>query len=127
MTERSGMSRRQALTAGGMAAVAPLLTATRQATKQSASLQQSGWRWCHKCQGLWYGSAGSACPATGAHESTGSGNYILTYGSGSGQPGWRWCHKCQGLWYGSNSTGGACPATGAHESGGSVNYILNYL
>ena len=29
---------------------------------------QGGWRYCHKCQGLWMGlNANSACPATGEH------------------------------------------------------------
>jgi hypothetical protein len=41
---------------------------------------QVGWRWCHKCQGLFYGPnvKKSVCPAGGAHDSTGSGNYELT-------------------------------------------------
>ena len=38
---------------------------------------QGGWRWCHKCQGLWMGlNASSVCPATGgAHSKQGSGEY----------------------------------------------------
>jgi len=41
------------------------------------SRQQEHWRWCHKCQGLFFGENASVskCPAGGAHEATGSGDY----------------------------------------------------
>jgi hypothetical protein len=45
------------------------------------SRQQENWRWCHKCQGLFFGENASVskCPAGGAHEATGgkvpSGDY----------------------------------------------------
>lgn len=41
---------------------------------------QSGWNWCAKCQGLFYGPrvTESACPRGGTHEDNGSGNYTLT-------------------------------------------------
>jgi len=42
---------------------------------------QSNWRWCHKCQGLFF--AGNAttgkCPAGGGHQNVGSGNYSLPH------------------------------------------------
>lgn len=40
---------------------------------------QSGWRWCHKCQGLFYGPSegSSVCPAGEHHDSTGSYDYSL--------------------------------------------------
>src|SRR4051812_29122967 len=39
---------------------------------------QNNWRWCHKCQGLFFGgNPGSHCPAGGAHDKTGSGDYLL--------------------------------------------------
>ena len=45
---------------------------------------QPGWRWCSKCQGLFYGGLGSArmgvCPAGGTHVNTASYNYFLFYG-----------------------------------------------
>lgn len=44
---------------------------------QRASLQ-GDWTWCHKCQGLFFKDhPGSRCPAGGAHEDKGSGNYRL--------------------------------------------------
>jgi peptidase M23-like protein len=41
-------------------------------------LGEQGWRWCNKCQGLWFPSlAISDCPADGVHTAAGSGNYVL--------------------------------------------------
>ena len=46
--------------------------------------RQSEWRWCNKCQGMFYGAgvAASSCPTGGTHappEQTGSWNYSLPY------------------------------------------------
>ena len=87
---------------------------------------QAGWRWCHKCQGLFFGpNPGSHCPAGGAHENVGSANYSLRNQNAlaPGQHGWRWCHKCQGLYFAGNP-GSHCPAGGAHDSAGSADYSL---
>ena len=39
---------------------------------------QGQWRWCHQCQGMWFGANG-VCPAPGTagHSLAGSGNYHL--------------------------------------------------
>ena len=87
---------------------------------------QSNWRWCHKCQGLFFaGNPGSHCPAGGAHDQTGSGNYFLVQNASTypGQSNWRWCHKCQGLFFAGNP-GSHCPAGGPHDKTGSGNYVL---
>jgi len=41
---------------------------------------QKNWRWCHKCQGLFYGpnEAESHCPAGGTHDGSQSGDYEIT-------------------------------------------------
>ena len=60
---------------------------------------QLNWRWCHKCQGMYFaGNPGSHCPAGGAHDLVGSGNYHIPHDMKVpyGQANWRWCHKCQG-------------------------------
>ena len=65
----------------------------------------ANWRWCHKCQGLYFaGNPGSHCPAGAAHDSTGSGDYTLINQSplAIGQHQWNWCHKCQGLFFAGN-------------------------
>jgi hypothetical protein len=90
---------------------------------------QPNWRWCSKCQGLFYaGLSGSVCPAGGSgHSSVASGNYSLHVTTADTQENWRWCYKCQGIFYAGNS-GSVCPAGGAHvKTGGSTpsgNYIL---
>jgi hypothetical protein len=87
---------------------------------------QDNWRWCHKCQGLYYaGNPGSVCPAGGAHDHTGSGNYdiVQNWPAAPGQSNWRWCHKCQGMYFAGNP-GSHCPAGGAHDQTGSGDYKL---
>ena len=96
---------------------------------------QSNWRWCNKCQGLFFGGdqAESNCPAGGTHADpaqSGSGNYSLPHNappSPNRQSEWRWCNKCQGLFYGPGATMSSCPAGGIHSpqaQSGSGNYSL---
>lgn len=85
---------------------------------------QPDWRWCNKCQGMFFGgNPGSKCPAGGAHVKTGSGNYSMGNNAPAahGQADWRWCNKCQGMFFGGNP-GSKCPAGGAHSKTGSGNY-----
>jgi hypothetical protein len=97
----------------------------RNATTTPAN-HQSGWRWCNKCHGLWFGpnQAASTCPEGGTHSLTGSGNYSLAFNAGAGQANWRWCNKCQGLWFGPNQAASTCPEGGTHSQAGSGNYRL---
>ncbi len=93
---------------------------------------QPDWRWCHKCQGLFFSGGQSSvgsCPAGGQHEKGVSGNYNLAHNSpvALGQPDWRWCHKCQGLFFsGGQEHVGSCPAGGQHEKGVSGMYTLGH-
>ncbi|MBL8041002.1 MAG: matrilysin family metalloendoprotease [Chthonomonas sp.] len=88
---------------------------------------QSNWRWCNKCQGLFFGgNPNPKCPAGGEHDKTGSGNYSLLHNSSAAagqQSNWRWCNKCQGLFFGGNPNP-KCPAGGDHVKIGSGNYSL---
>ncbi|MDR7476070.1 MAG: hypothetical protein QN175_13845 [Armatimonadota bacterium] len=89
---------------------------------------QPNWRWCSKCQGLFF--AGSAtlgrCPAGGSHDGATSGNYSLTQNAPAapGQSSWRWCQKCEGLFFGGNPSPGVCPAGGSHDGSRSGDYGL---
>jgi hypothetical protein len=88
---------------------------------------QRNWRWCSKCQGLWFaGDSPGRCPAGGAHRKQGSGNYSLVRDAAiaPGQTNWRWCSKCQGLWFAGKPSQGRCPAGGTHVKTGSGNYTL---
>jgi len=112
--------------------VAPLGASEAGAQVMPAGCVQEGWRWCHKCQGMFYGHASSGlgvCPAGGAHETTGSGNYYQRVGTDIAnvqQGGWSWCAKCQGFFYSRASAGaggmGFCPAGGTHIKTGSGAY-----
>jgi RNA polymerase subunit RPABC4/transcription elongation factor Spt4 len=110
--------------AGGVA-VAPAISLLL-GTAPGAEIYQSDWRWCHKCQGLFFaGNPGSVCPAGGPHEKTVSWDYRLVVNSSraAGQSDWRWCHKCQGLFFAGNP-GSVCPAGGPHEKTVSWDYRL---
>ncbi len=96
---------------------------------------QGGWRWCHKCAGMWYAdSSFGACPVGGAHSSLSSGDYVLTVSNVSNNPlfeegNWRWCHKCNGLWFTGMPAKGVCPGWKenlgeSHEEVGSGPYVL---
>lgn len=93
---------------------------------------QEGWRWCNKCQGMFYGLASASqgglghCPAGGAHVTTGSGFYYQRVAgtiANVQQGGWSWCAKCMGFFYSSASSGmGPCPAGANHINAGSAGY-----
>ena len=90
------------------------------------SSNQSDWRWCNKCQGLFFSTSG-VCPAGGSHADptvSGSLNYVLPHDTDGDQSGWHFCSKCQGLFFGDS---GVCPAGGTHSdpaTSGSYNYVL---
>lgn len=49
----------------------------------SAGEPQSGWRWCKKCEGLWFAAGGAErkgkCPAGDGHDDADSGQYALAH------------------------------------------------
>ena len=87
---------------------------------------QDGWRWCKKCQALFFGGhQHGVCPAGGAHDPSASGGYTLVWESPYQEPqrNWRWCRKCEGLFH----TGlgmGVCPAGGTHDMSASAHYSV---
>ena len=106
---------------------AELLAAEQsEAAPSGSGTTQAGWRWCRKCQGLAFAAGTpSVCPVDGAHDHSGSGDYLLVLDdpSAPGQSEWRWCRKCQGLAFGLNQPS-VCPAGGAHDHTQSGNYTL---
>src|SRR5688572_16210239 len=89
---------------------------------------QRNWRWCRKCQALFfYGHPGtSRCPAGDAHDPTGSGRYTPFFeapGYGAPQSGWRWCFKCSAMFYGANA-GSVCPVDTEHDKSTSLEYFM---
>lgn len=91
--------------------------------------RQRLWRWCNKCQGLFFcgNNTFGVCAAGGGHECLGSDDYSLVYNDRSvqGQRDWQWCRKCQGLAFAGSSSPGKCPAGGAHDHTGSLDYVID--
>jgi hypothetical protein len=122
------MERRHFLKVAGLAAVGVVGIPVGAAAAEN----QAGWRWCKKCEGLWFADGGDSrkgkCPAGENHDTTDSGNYLLTQNEddAAGQQGWRWCKKCEGLWFadGGETRKGKCPAGGSHEDTDSGKYTL---
>ena len=100
--------------------------------------RQNDWRWCNKCQGLFYGSGvmNSQCPAGGTHSPAWqslSGDYSIVHNGSLGtssENDWRWCNKCQILFFGKNTAISRCPAGGTHSpasQSGSSDYVLELI
>jgi hypothetical protein len=95
-----------------------------------SSAQQGDWRWCHKCEGLFFAGHPSKgrCPADrGSHDASQSGHYAVLLDDGKGneraQNSWRWCHKCEGLFFAGHPSKGRCPADGgSHDASQSGAY-----
>jgi hypothetical protein len=96
---------------------------------------QSGWRWCKKCEGLWFADGGAdrkgKCPAGDGHDDADSGKYTLVHNDdeAAGQQDWRWCKKCEGLWFagGGPDRPGKCPAKDGHDATDSGQYTLAHV
>lgn len=122
------MERRHFIKVAGLAAVGafgiPICT--------EATESQAGWRWCKKCEGLWFSVGGDErkgkCPAGENHDTADSGSYVVIQNDENvpGQQGWRWCKKCEGLWFagGGDERKGKCPAGKHHDATDSGNYVL---
>src|SRR6202158_4883564 len=105
-----------------------------QAPSVPAECAQEGWRWCVKCEGMFYAKASAGkgvCPAGGKHDDSASGKYAAVFGEDGKDPsgqlyqqgGWRWCVKCEGMFYARASAGkGVCPAGGKHDDSASGKY-----
>jgi hypothetical protein len=96
--------------------------------------QQGGWRWCHKCEGLFFagGSSQGVCPADQhTHDASQSGHYAVVFDDGAapavGQIHWRWCYKCEGFFFAGNPSQGVCPSDNKpHDASKSGKYQLEF-
>ncbi|MFG1921747.1 hypothetical protein [Cryptosporangium sp. NPDC048952] len=125
LVTRSKLSRRALL--GGSAAIGFSAVLIGNAQPAAATEYQSGWRWCRRCQGLFYGGGinDSRCPTGGRHTAVDSWNYIVPFVDVPGlQRNWRWCRKCQGMFFSGNANTGVCPAGGGHDDYQSFDYRI---
>jgi hypothetical protein len=129
-----GLNRRELLWSSALLGSSALLfssTATAQNHCELPIGAQGGWRYCHRCKGLFYSPSGAragACPAgLGGHDASLSYNYALSHGycpNEYSQNGWRWCRKCQGIAY-ATSPAGRCAAGNRHDHRDSFNYLMS--
>ncbi|GAA3236291.1 hypothetical protein GCM10010532_074600 [Dactylosporangium siamense] len=99
-----------------------------------ARASQSGWRWCAKCEGLWFNgdTSISDCPTGGQHVHSASGHYTLrfSYEGGGGQDNWWYCWMCLGMWFHTpgSTRFGRCPGNnhgeGSHDKDWRNSYRL---
>jgi len=107
---------------------APVYAQPQVSNRCSATNKQAGWRWCSRCQVLWYAlynNSTGVCAAGGGHNFQGSGQYHSPLHSGTGcngQSGWKWCCRCMAMFYGAAVS--VCPAGGAHDQSGSGDYTM---
>jgi hypothetical protein len=87
-------------------------------------MDQPGWRWCSRCQGLFRsGIDPSLCAVkTGDphHDGSTSGAYVLEINGPArpnSQPQWSCCTRCASLFYGPGASSSVCPAGGGHAAG----------
>jgi len=144
MVDQPGLNRRRLLRGGllagiGAATVGSGLLLTPSAAYAGTMVRQEGWRWCKKCQGLFYFGTRfdphfGRCPAGDVHTITDSLRYSVLgdttepwaeYEIDGQQFGWRHCRKCMGLSYIKNGVG-RCPASGSHDHTGSYGYYPFY-
>jgi hypothetical protein len=97
------------------------------------SAQQGSWRWCHKCQGIFFTGNPSqgVCPTDNqSHDASQSGHYAIVLDDGAstvGQTNWRWCQKCQGFFFAGNVSLGVCPRDHqSHDASQSGKYQLEF-
>ena len=87
---------------------------------------QHYWRWCSKCQGMFYAGHGTGtCSSGGGHDPDASGDYSLAQNVGESgrENNWRWCNKCQGLFFAGHGSG-VCPQEGGHDKTSSGDYSI---
>lgn len=88
---------------------------------------QDHWRWCGKCQGLFF-AGGGGCVDGESHVLAGS-EYALGLGLAGGQSHWKHCGKCQRLaFHDGTRPAGACSVGGAgsrHDHMSSGSYALH--
>jgi hypothetical protein len=111
------------------------------------SARQGGWRYCPRCQGMFFspnGAHSGQCPARSIpiieqtvggphhrpHDASASGHYAIFFDDGLsnlGQQNWRFCHKCQGLFFFGDAGGGVCPADHRpHDASRSGRYQMQF-
>lgn len=121
-------SKRRLLQLGGSVFI---LGATGSLSRAIASLTVSKdrpyWRFCNKCQVMFYTDADSnSCAAGGTHVPQGY-QFRLPFDApetSTVQRNWRSCNKCQAMFFNGYQKKGSCPAGGGHVADNTFRYSL---
>lgn len=125
-TGRPGSRRRMLAWLGGTA-IAVVLASTAGVVLHRPATTQSGWRFCQKCQALFFDGdqRKGKCAAGGSHDEAGF-NFTLTHDTvAEGQRDWRSCTKCSTLFFDGYQKKGVCAAGDAH-TGANFNFIVTH-
>jgi hypothetical protein len=93
------------------------------ASARAAEATQDNWRFCDKCNVLFFNGAGNKgrCPGGGGHNAQGL-DFVLPYGNlpevPNAQINWRFCDKCFAMFWDGIPNKGRCPAGGGHHAQG---------
>ena len=90
---------------------------------------QHDWRFCNKCNGLFYNGYADkgVCPGGGSHVAQGF-SFVLPFNTApkaDTQKDWRFCGKCKVMFFDGYPTKGRCPAGGGHSAMGD-NFVLHH-
>jgi hypothetical protein len=107
-----------------------------QLTKAAPKTQnsQDKWRWCHKCEGLFFhgNKSDGRCPAGGLHSGSFSEDYQIQFAAtaskkvvvGGSLAEILWCFKCEGMYVNFGANFGSCPGVGEHTRFSSGSYFI---
>lgn len=95
-------------------------------TYNSRGPGQRDWRFCNKCNSLFWNGypKKGVCPGGGGHFAQGY-NFTLRFDAAApGERVWRFCTKCEVLFYNFEGQTGTCAAGGGHAAAGYV-FVLD--
>jgi len=121
-------SRRRLLKYGGSVFITGVMGAfSKSSGDLTVSKDRPYWRFCNKCQVMFYTDAKSnSCAAGGTHVPQGY-QFRLPFdvpGTPTAQTNWRSCKTCQAMFYNGYREKGRCPAGGAHIADNTFRYVL---
>lgn len=121
-------SRRELLIAAGPVVLAGVIGVPRPSVATlTVANDRPYWRYCAKCQVMFYTDAEKgACAAGATHQPMGYQFFLPFDGAETptAQANWRCCRNCQELFFNGFREKGRCPAGGVHAADHDFKYVL---
>src|SRR5262245_39859528 len=128
MENEIALSRRQLLIYGsGLVVTGIMGTLGESSAELSVSKDRPYWRFCNKCNVMFYTDAqADVCAAGGRHVAQGYQFRLPFDGqeTPTAQRNWRACRNCQAMFFNGYKEKGRCPAGGGHEADNTFRYVL---